>query len=73
VELVPGVPQAFGYYHADAAEVLKNPKGRIVIDDGRRFLKRTLAKNMMSWRLTRRRHWKRRVRVSSIRPSLRFD
>lgn len=40
VELVPSVPKAFGYYHADAAEVLKNPKARIVIDDGRRFLNR---------------------------------
>ena len=44
VELVPSVPKAFGYYHADAAEVLKNPKGHIVIDDGRRFLKRTPLK-----------------------------
>lgn len=44
VELVPDVPKAFGYYHNDAAEVLKNPKGHIVIDDGRRFLKRTKEK-----------------------------
>ena len=44
VELIPGVPQAFGFYHADAAEVLQNPKGRIVIDDGRRFLERTREK-----------------------------
>jgi spermidine synthase len=41
VELVPSVKTAFGYYHADAQEVLKNPLGTIVIDDGRRFLKRT--------------------------------
>ncbi len=41
VELVPSVKDAFGYYHADAAAVLANPLGRIVIDDGRRFLKRT--------------------------------
>ena len=41
VELVPSVPKALGFYHADAAEVLKNPKGHIVIDDGRRFLMRT--------------------------------
>jgi len=41
VELVPSVKSAFGYYHADAAEVLQNPLGTIVIDDGRRFLKRT--------------------------------
>jgi spermidine synthase len=44
VELIPSVPKAFGYYHADAAEVLNNPKGRIVIDDGRRFLNRTHEK-----------------------------
>lgn len=44
VELVPDVPKAFGYYYADAAEVLKNPKGHIVIDDGRRFLNRTKEK-----------------------------
>ncbi len=41
VELIPDVPKMFGYYHTNAAEVLKNPKGRIVIDDGRRFLNRT--------------------------------
>lgn len=41
VELVPGVKEAFGFYHADAAQCLSSPKGRIVIDDGRRFLKRT--------------------------------
>lgn len=44
VELVPNVPRAFGFYHADAAQILNNPKGHIVIDDGRRFLKRTRAK-----------------------------
>ncbi len=44
VELVPSVVQAFGFYHADAAEVLKNPKGRAVVDDGRRFLSRTRQK-----------------------------
>ena len=41
VELVPSVPEAFGYYWADAAEVRNRPGARIVIDDGRRFLKRT--------------------------------
>lgn len=41
VELVPSVREAFGYYHADAAAVMRNPKGRVVIDDGRRFLNRT--------------------------------
>jgi hypothetical protein len=41
VELIPSVKEAFGFYHADALQVLKNPKGQIVIDDGRRFLNRT--------------------------------
>lgn len=41
VELIPDVPNAFGFYYTNAAEVLRNPQGRIVIDDGRRFLKRT--------------------------------
>ena len=44
VELVPSVTAAFGFYHEDAARFLANPKGRIVIDDGRRFLKRTREK-----------------------------
>jgi spermidine synthase len=44
VELVPDVPKAFGFYHPDAPEVLANPKGRIVIDDGRRFLERSRQK-----------------------------
>jgi spermidine synthase len=44
VELVPGVAQAFPFYHADAQQYLDNPKGRIVIDDGRRFLRRTAEK-----------------------------
>ena len=44
VELVPSVTKAFGFYHADAAQILRNPKGHIVIDDGRRFLKRTREK-----------------------------
>jgi hypothetical protein len=41
VELVPSVRDAFGYYFADADSVLARPTGRVVIDDGRRFLKRT--------------------------------
>jgi spermidine synthase len=41
VELVPSVVSAFDFYHPDAARVRQNPQGRIVIDDGRRFLKRT--------------------------------
>lgn len=41
VELAPSVRDAFGYFYADAADARKNPHGRIVIDDGRRFLRRT--------------------------------
>lgn len=44
VELVPSVRDAFGFYHSDAAAVLANPRGRIVIDDGRRFLRRVREK-----------------------------
>lgn len=41
VELVPSVPQLFGFFHSDAAQLAANPKGHIVVDDGRRYLKRT--------------------------------
>jgi hypothetical protein len=41
VELVPSVRDAFPFYFDDAAELLAHPKGRVVIDDGRRFLQRT--------------------------------
>jgi spermidine synthase len=41
VELVPSVRDAFGYYWSDAADVMARPGARVVIDDGRRFLKRT--------------------------------
>ena len=44
VELVPSVTRMFGFYHADAAQVLNNPRGHIIIDDGRRYLKRTREK-----------------------------
>jgi spermidine synthase len=40
VELVPSVRDAFPFFHPDATQVLANPKGRIIIDDGRRYLKR---------------------------------
>jgi spermidine synthase len=40
VELVPGVVDAFGFYHADADQCLSNPNGHVVIDDGRRYLRR---------------------------------
>jgi spermidine synthase len=44
VELVPGVVDSFGFYHADAETCAKNPRGHLTIDDGRRFLKRTSKK-----------------------------
>jgi spermidine synthase len=40
-ELVPSVKEAFPYYFADAREILSRPEGRIVVDDGRRWLRRT--------------------------------
>jgi spermidine synthase len=44
IELIPSVRDAFSYYFDDADEILKRPNGRIVIDDGRRYLKRTATK-----------------------------
>jgi spermidine synthase/MFS family permease len=41
VELVPSVREAFPFYFDDAKELMNRPNGRIVIDDGRRFLRRT--------------------------------
>jgi len=41
VELVPGVRDSFGFFHADADRVRRNPQAHIVIDDGRRYLQRT--------------------------------
>jgi predicted membrane-bound spermidine synthase len=41
VELVPSVREAFPFYHADAHELLASPLGRVVIDDGRRYLNRS--------------------------------
>jgi spermidine synthase len=40
VELVPGVTESFGFYHADAGRYINDPKGHIIIDDGRRYLNR---------------------------------
>jgi predicted membrane-bound spermidine synthase len=40
VELVPSVVDAFGFYHWDAAECLADPNGHVVVDDGRRYLRR---------------------------------
>jgi spermidine synthase len=44
VELVPSVTRAFAFYHADAERFVNNPKGHIIIDDGRRYLRRTEKK-----------------------------
>lgn len=41
VDLVPSVVKSFGFFHDDAEKVLSNKKGKIIIDDGRRFLART--------------------------------
>jgi len=38
VELVPSVPAMFGYYYDDAAAVLFDPNGRVIIADGRNHL-----------------------------------
>jgi len=40
VELVPGVPRLFWYFHADAAALLQSPNSSVVIDDGRRYVER---------------------------------
>jgi predicted membrane-bound spermidine synthase len=41
VELAPAVPELFHWFHPDAEQVLRRPEGKIVIDDGRRYLERT--------------------------------
>jgi len=41
VELVPSVPKMFHFYHPDAADVLANPHGRVIIADGRNHLELT--------------------------------
>jgi len=41
VELVPSVIEVFGYYDDDAEILLNKANSKIIIDDGRRFLKRT--------------------------------
>ncbi len=41
VELVPSVPKMFGYYYQDAASVLANPNGRVIVTDGRNHLELT--------------------------------
>ena len=41
VELVPSVPTMFGSYYDDAASVLANPDGKVVIADGRNHIELT--------------------------------
>lgn len=41
VELVPSVVSVFPFFHSDAAQVLKSPLSRVVVDDGRFFLERS--------------------------------
>ncbi len=40
VELVPGVPRLFWYFHADGPSLLQSPLSTVVVDDGRRYLER---------------------------------
>ena len=41
VELVPSVPQMLGVYYSDAQQVLSNPRGHIIIADGRNYVELT--------------------------------
>jgi spermidine synthase len=41
VELVPSVPRMFGHYYDDAAAVLADPAGRVIVTDGRNHLELT--------------------------------
>lgn len=41
VELVPSVPEMFGYFYSDAAEVLSSPRGRVIVADGRNYVELT--------------------------------
>jgi predicted membrane-bound spermidine synthase len=40
VELVPSVPKAFGFFHADGEQLLRSGRATVVIDDDRRYLER---------------------------------
>ncbi|MCH8209409.1 MAG: fused MFS/spermidine synthase [Nitrospinae bacterium] len=44
VDLIPGVPKAMSYFHKDAEAVKSAPNVEVIIDDGRRYLKRTSKK-----------------------------
>lgn len=41
VELVPSVPTMFGVFYADAEAVLANPRGRVIVADGRNHVELT--------------------------------
>lgn len=41
VELVPSVPGMFGYFYPDAATILANPNGRVIVADGRNHMELT--------------------------------
>jgi spermidine synthase len=41
VELVPSVPTMFGHFYPDAAAVLANPAGRVIVADGRNHVELT--------------------------------
>ncbi|OGL73636.1 hypothetical protein A3C96_03110 [Candidatus Uhrbacteria bacterium RIFCSPHIGHO2_02_FULL_60_10] len=44
VELTPSVKDVFPMFFSDADAVMRNPRGRVVIDDGRRYLQHTSEK-----------------------------
>jgi hypothetical protein len=41
IELVPSVPEMFPYFYPDAATVLANPNGRVIVTDGRNHIELT--------------------------------
>jgi spermidine synthase len=41
IELVPSVPQMFGYFYPDAAQILANPNAKVIVTDGRNHLELT--------------------------------
>lgn len=44
VELVPSVPKTFNMFYHDGQKVLNNPKGRIILNDGRNYVRMTNKK-----------------------------
>lgn len=41
VELVPSVPKTFTMFYEDGQEILNNPNGQIIINDGRNYIRMT--------------------------------